>query len=335
MVLCKTTHLFKFTIVGEKHLPSQVLIGDPLLDTAEITLQRKGPLVVQILCDPYVQLIKKELEFNDEIDIALNCVAEYYRNQVREILESYTPENPTETVVKCHAKIKDQQPVASRPRRLSPGTDIRMSRKRNHQAGGFRLCEPTSCTRRKNGRERIFIDYKRLKKILEREYNSMPLIKDAVDATADSVIHAVLDLKDGFFHVEVAEVSQKYLPIVTPWGQYVPTKAPFRLCNSPSEFLRFLKWIFRKLIEGFIVLFMDDMFILAHNYQEALKRLERVSKLARKYGLRLNWKKCFIFQRKVEFLVYIIEECTITPAHGKVDDLSNYPEPKNQKQMQR
>ena len=342
-VLCETTYFLKFTIVGEKHLPSQVLIGDPLLDTAEITLRREGPLVVPIICDAYVQLIQEELEFNDEIDIAVNRVAEPYRNQVREMLKSYSPEIPMETAVKLHVKIKDQQPVASRPRRLSPGDEAEVKQQINEwlekgiiKPATSEYASPLVVTRRKNGRVRICIDYKRLNKIVEREHHPMPLIEDAVDSTADSVIHKVLDLKDGFFHVEVAEDSQKYLSIVTPWGQYVPTKAPFGFCNSPSAFLRFLQWIFRKLIEeGIIVLFMDDMFILARNYLEALKRLERVLNLARKYGLRFNWKKCFILQRKVEFLGYIIEEGTITPAHGKVEALLSYPEPKNQKQLQR
>ena len=95
----------KFTIVGEKHLPSQIMIGVPLLDIAKLTLRRKWPLVVPIICDAYVQIIQEELEFNDQITIMENRVAEPYRNQVWKMVESYTPENPTETALKMHVKI--------------------------------------------------------------------------------------------------------------------------------------------------------------------------------------------------------------------------------------
>ena len=172
--------------------------------------------------------------------------------------------------------------------------------------------------------------------MVERDHSPLPLIEDVVDATADSVVHSVLDLKDGFFHIDVAEESQKYLSFVTPWGQYIPTNAPFDFTNSPSEFQKYIRWVFRVLIMlGIVVVYMDDLIIMAKNEAEALKHLQMVFDTAGKHGLHFNWKKCQILKRRVEFLGYIIENGTITPAPGNVEVLVNYLRPTTQKQLQR
>ena len=188
----------------------------------------------------------------------------------------------------------------------------------------------------KDGRVRVCIDYSRLNKVVERNHYPMPLIEDVIDAVADSEVHSILDLKDGFFHIDVAEETQKYLSLVTPWGQYIPKKAPFGFCNVPPEFSAYVRKIFQRLIElSIIVIYMDDIFIKARNEKEALERLKMVLDIAGRHGLRFNWKKCVILQRRVEFLGYVIENGKITPAAGKVEVLLNYPRPTTQKQLQR
>ena len=59
--------------------------------------------------------------------------------------------------------------------------------------------------RRKDGRIRVCIDYSKLNKMVERNHSPMPLIEDVVDAFADLKGHSVLDLKDGFFHIDIAK----------------------------------------------------------------------------------------------------------------------------------
>ena len=103
-----------------------------------------------------------------------------------------------------------------------------------------------------------------------------------VDAVADLKVHSVLDLKDGFFHIDVAEESQKYLSFVTPWGQYLPKEVPFGFCNVPSEFSAYVRMVFQNLIEArIIVIYMDDIFIIGQNEEEAVERLKLVLDTAR------------------------------------------------------
>lgn len=94
--------------------------------------------------------------------------------------------------------------------------------------------------------------------------------------------------------------------------------------------------MFTELIrEKIMVLYMDDIFIKASTEEEAVQRLERVLSVAAKHGLRFNWKKCQLVQRRVEFLGYIIENGTIKPSKRKEDDVRNFPQPTTVKQLLR
>ena len=242
-----------------------------------------------------------------------------------------------------HITVKDPKPIASNPRRLSPAEEAAVKGQIDEwvrdgivKPGASEYAAPLVVAWRKDGRVRVCIDYKRINKVVERDHSPLPLIEDVVDATADSVVHSVLDLKNGFFHIDVAEESQKYLSFVTPWGQYIPTNAPFDFTNSPPEFQKYIRWVFRVLIMlGIVVVYMDDLIIMAKNEAEALKHLQMVFDTAGKHGLHFNWKKCQILKRRVEFLGYIIENGTITPAPGNFKVLVNHPRPTTQKQLQR
>ncbi|KAL7295839.1 hypothetical protein TKK_0010886 [Trichogramma kaykai] len=145
-----------------------------------------------------------------------------------------------------------------------------------------------------------------------------------------------MDLKDGFFHIDVAEESQKYLAFITPWGQFIPMKALFGFCNSPPVFQHYIRQLFQPLIEkGVIVTYMDDIFIKASNESEAFQRLQTVLELASVHGLKFNWKKCYLLQRRIEFLGYAIQEGVVTPTANKIEALHTYPKPVTQKQLQR
>ena len=71
-------------------------------------------------------------------------------------------------------------------------------------------------SRRKDGRVLDCIDYKKLNKVVEKQNFPAPVIKDFLDAVTDVKVYSVIDLTNGFFHVDVAEDSQKFLPFVTP-----------------------------------------------------------------------------------------------------------------------
>lgn len=129
--------------------------------------------------------------------------------------------------------------------------------------------------------------------MIEKDKYPLPLIEDLIDKLRNVTMYSTIDLKNGFFHVDVEPESRKYTAFVTHNGQFHFLKAPFGLCNSPPVFQRFINQIFRPLVkEGIVLVYLDDVIILATSEREAIERLELVLQLASDYGLSLNKKKC-------------------------------------------
>ena len=53
-----------------------------------------------------------------------------------------------------------------------------------------------------------------------RDNNPLPLIEDQLDALEGKKYFTKFDLKDGFYHIRVAENSIKFTAFVTPHGEY-------------------------------------------------------------------------------------------------------------------
>ncbi|OXU16662.1 hypothetical protein TSAR_010531 [Trichomalopsis sarcophagae] len=145
------------------------------------------------------------------------------------------------------------------------------------------------------------------------EKTPMPIVEDVLESLSEAVVFSTIDLKNGFFHVEVYE-SRKYTVFVTPEGQYKFCRVSFGLSTSPAVFTRFVRYVFAELIRRkVIVLFMDDEIIKATTYEEAIDNFKKVLETAARFGLKINWKKCQLLQKKVEFLGHVVEGGKISP----------------------
>lgn len=81
------------------------------------------------------------------------------------------------------------------------------------------------------------INFKELNQIVERDRFPLPVIEDQVTKLEGMKYFSTMDMKNGFFHVDLAEDSKKYTSFVTENGQYEFNKLPFGYTNAPSIFL--------------------------------------------------------------------------------------------------
>ncbi|GFW89039.1 retrovirus-related Pol polyprotein from transposon 17.6 [Trichonephila clavipes] len=196
-------------------------------------------------------------------------------------------------------------------------------------------CSPIVLCKKNNGNLRICIDYRKINSKTDKDRYPLPLIEEVLDQLQSGNFFSTIDLKNGFFHVEMEESSKKFTSFVTHNVQYEFNKVPFGLCNSPSVFQRFINHVFRDLLkEGIVIICMDDIIIPSWDELDGLNRFTRVLKTASEYGLELNFKKCNFIKSKIEFLGHIIEKGTIKPSLDKTKAVQNFPEPKNVKQVQ-
>lgn len=120
----------------------------------------------------------------------------------------------------------------------------------------------------------------------------MPLIKEILDNIGQAQVFSTLDLKNGFFHVEVAEDSKKYTSFVTHNSQYQFEKMLFGISNAtplPQQFQSFIQAVFKTLIkEKAILVYLDDIIIIAQTHEEAILKLKCVPEVVVDYYLNLT-----------------------------------------------
>lgn len=258
-----------------------------------------------------------------------------------QLVENYQPKQTKEAPIELKITLKDDIPVAQRPRRLAPKEQEEVDQQIEEwlQQGIIRVSfseysSPLVLVRKKDGSLRVCVDYRLLNRKMIKDEYPLPIIDDLIDKLATAKVFTALDLKNGYFHLRVNEESIKYTSFVTQKGQYEFLRTPFGLATCPKVFTRFISIIFRDLItKGIVITYIDDLLIPANDEHEALERLCEVLKTAAEYGLQIKWTKCQLLVRRVEFLGHIVEDGVVMPSPGKTDAVIKFPEPRNEKQL--
>jgi RNase H-like domain found in reverse transcriptase/Reverse transcriptase (RNA-dependent DNA polymerase) len=109
----------------------------------------------------------------------------------------------------------------------------------------------------------------------------------------------------------------------------------FGLTNSLATFQTMMNVIFCDLImEGAIVVYLDDILIFTETLEELRKITRRVLALLKKHKLFLKPDKCKFEKTKVEYLGVIISHNSIEMDPAKVARVAEWPVPSNKKEVQ-
>lgn len=318
-------------VVSDDAMKLDMVVGNDLLDQGEVILNKKGVTIrkteVPIMC----------IRVADEPELDIDSHAsDEKRKEIQDLVASYVPEKTKTTDVKMKITLKEEQPMFCRPRRLSP-KEKEIVDKQVEEWLRDGVIEPSSSeyssqvvvVKKKNGSHRVCVDYRKLNRISVKDRYPMPLIEDLLDRLQDAAVFCTLDLKNGFFHVEVEKGSRHYLAFVTHSGEFQYIRVPFGYTNSPAVFQRFINTVFWVLIrENIVFIYMDDLIIPARDDDDAIEKLKRTLKVAAEFGLEMNFAKCQFLKRKVQFLGYSIQRGQIQPSTEKTLAVQDFPEPK-------
>lgn len=90
-------------------------------------------------------------------------------------------------------------------------------------------------TTNKNGKVGLCIDPKPLNRTLHRNHYSLPTIDGVISLLSKGHVFAVLDTKNGFWHIQFDEPSSLATTFVTPWGRNRWLRMPFGLSPTLEE----------------------------------------------------------------------------------------------------
>jgi hypothetical protein len=115
----------------------------------------------------------------------------------------------------------------------------------------------------------------------------------------------------------------------TRFGHYEFVVVPFGLTNAPAVFMSLMNGVFRKYLDRFVQVFLDDILIYSRNEREHEKHLRIVLSCLRKNKLYGKLLKCSFFQKEIHYLGHIISGEGISVDPEKVKAILEWPVPKN------
>lgn len=328
-------------IVSDEFMDTDAIIGQDLLSQVRLIMDGNSISITRSNEQTYPDVMAIDVTPETTLNIGVNATVNQ-RKEIEELVFGYHPEKTKKTNVEMKIITTDDIPIYHTPRRL-PFAERKIVERQVDEWLENNVIEPCASdyssqvvlVKKKDGSSRICIDYRAINRKILKDRYPLPLIEDQLDKLQEARVFSTLDLKNGFFHVDVEPSSKRYTSFVTDSGQYQFNKVPFGLCTSPSIFQRYINDVFRALMKNGIVLpYMDDLIIPAADECEALERLKTVLSIASEYGLEVNFKKCEFLHRRVEFLGHIIEEGRIHPSPDKFKAVLHFPLPTTQKQLQ-
>ena len=143
-------------------------------------------------------------------------------------------------------KLNDYTPLKERHRRIPPHQyeEVKKHLKEMLEIGAIR--KPNSpwasavvLVRKKDGSLRFCIDLRWLNSCTIKDAYSLPRIDETLDCLGGSIIFTSLDLKSGYWHVEMDEMFKQLTTFtVGPLGFHECERMPFGLTNAPATFQR-------------------------------------------------------------------------------------------------
>ena len=192
---------------------------------------------------------------------------------------------------------------------------------------------------KKNGTLRICLDPKNLKAAIQREHYPLPTIEDIATRLYGAKVFTVLDVKSGFWHVQLDEPSSYLTTFHTPFGRYRWKRMPFGISSAPEIFQRRMHELIESLT-GVEVVADDFVVVVGENTSEIEaqdhdRNLEALLFRCKDRGVKLNADKIKLRLSKVPFMGHVATAEGQCADLAKVQAITEMPPPKDVKGVQR
>lgn len=334
----------QFYILPDYEMSTDILVGMNLINGTNLcmTITATGTKLIR---QPSIYQISKNSPVFEQLECDLTDDNEI--SQLRSLLNKYEHlfirGYPTTRVNTGELEIRLKDPnkyVERRPYRLSP-VEREKVRKIIQELLEHNIIReskspfssPIILVKKKNGDDRLCVDFRELNTNTLRDHYPLPLISDQIDQLAKGKYYTSFDMAAGFHQIPISESSIEKTAFVTPDGLYEYLTMPFGLSNACSVYQRCINKALSSLLDDTAQVYVDDVLCKCADFSEGLSKIERILLALQKAGFSINVDKCSFFKQSIEYLGNIISNGQVRPSPKKVEALVKAPVPKTPKQV--
>ena len=189
---------------------------------------------------------------------------------------------------------------------------------------------PNVIVKKKDGPDRICVDYRKLNKLTVADPDLMITAEDLFQQLGKSKYYSKIDLSKGW-QISVAEEDIEKTAFLTPDGTYDFLRMPFGMKNSGATLVRGM----RKILAGMnnVDSYIDELIIHTNDWQAHLQVLGELLRRLRKAGLTVKPSKCVFGAESVEFLGHYIGRDWITINEDNLEKIRTARRPTTKKEV--
>ena len=188
---------------------------------------------------------------------------------------------------------------------------------------------PVLFVKKKDGSLRLCIDYRGLNEVTIKNKYPLPLIDGLFDQLQGSVVYSKLDLRQGYYQLRIKKEDIPKTAFNSRYGHFEFVVMPFGLTNAPTAFMDLMQRIFKKYLDQFVVIFIDDILVYSKTREDHAKHLEIVLQVLREHKLYAKFNKCEFWLEEISFLGHRISKNGIAVDPTKVEAVTLWKQPEN------
>lgn len=187
---------------------------------------------------------------------------------------------------------------------------------------------PVVLVRKKNNEWRFCVDYRRLNQKMKDIAYPLPLIGDILTYLIGCKWFCTLDMNSGYWQIPIKEEDKHKTAFITADGLWEWECTPFGLKTSPAVFQRCMDQVLAGLKWGSCLVYLDDVLVMAPEYDVMLARMRKVLERLRAASMTLNPSKCSFGYSEVKILGHTVDSQGISPNPDKVRAVRNFETPR-------
>lgn len=234
------------------------------------------------------------------------------------------------------------KPIARPPRRIPAKILDRVKAKIDElKAAGIveRVDEPSEwvhnlvVVEKPDGSVRLCLDPRELNNVLMDEFFMIPTLEEISQKIQGAEYYTVLDLKDGFYQIELDERASNLCTFSTPFGCFKFMRFPFGLKMGPELCQKYNTEHFGK-VKG-TAIYLDDIVVSGKTKAEHDESLGMVADIARERKIKFNKRKLQYCRKEIKYIGHIFSKEGLRNDPERIRAIEQMSAPQNVRELQR
>jgi hypothetical protein len=177
---------------------------------------------------------------------------------------------------------------------------------------------------KKDGGDRLCVDYRGLNKVTIKNRYLLPLISELLNRLGHAKVFSKLNLRNAYHRLRIKEGDEWKTAFKTRYGLFEYMVMLFSLVNASATFQAYIHKALGHLVDSICIVYPNDILIYSKYEEEHEQHVKLVLRKLRDYALYAKPSKCTFHTKEVEFLGFVVTTSGVTMDENRVRSIREW-----------